>query len=100
MASEDYRRSAQHARSLLLAASSVVEAHLLNLPVSDPALAGVLPGYVDAGGRGQLSPFHDGDARRLPGITATLIRCASWRRRSSRTRSTISISIWSRLRRV
>ncbi|WP_322489426.1 hypothetical protein [Chloroflexus sp.] len=66
MASDEYWHTARQARSLLLAASSVVEAHLLNLPVSDPTLAGVVPGYVDAGGRWQLSPFHDGDARRLP----------------------------------
>lgn len=66
MTSEDYRRTAQQARSLLLAASSVVEAHLLNRPIDDPALAGVVPGYVDVDGRWHLSPFHDGDERRLP----------------------------------
>lgn len=66
MTSDENRHTAWQARSLLLAASSVVEAQLLAKPVDDPVLAGVLPGYVDADGRWRLSPFHDGEGHRLP----------------------------------
>ena len=66
MPSEDDKRTARLARSLMLAQSSVVEAQLLQRPVRDPALAGVLPGYVERDGRWRLSPFHNGDGMRLP----------------------------------
>ena len=65
MASEEYQRTARQAQSLMLAQSSLVEAHLLHRPARDPVLAGGLPGYVDAAGRWCLSPFHDGDGLRL-----------------------------------
>lgn len=64
--SDDHKRTSKLAQSLLLAQSSVVEAHLLNKPVSDPTLAGIVPGFVDSNGRWHLSPFHDSHGGRLP----------------------------------